>query len=222
MARAPLTGVAGLLVACLLLPLWSTRMEAPQYRGEEALRVAVYAGRVVGDIDEIEILNQYVGVHLPLDTPELTASPWVLGALLLGALVCLALRRRVRRLAAVALGATMLVVMVGGGALLQYRLYQMGHERSPEIMTGVPDFTPPLLGAKKIANFTATMSLGAGGWTYLAALALIGWSLWAAPGARRRGAEAAGDDPTVGPRRADEATVSGPRALRHAVPGSVR
>lgn len=151
-------------------------MEAPQYKGEEALEVHVYAGRVHGDLDEIELLNQYVGVHLPLDTPELAASPWVLGAFLVLALAALALPLAARRRTAFALCVLMVAVALGGGALLQYRLYEMGHERTSTIMEGVPDFTPPLLGSRKIANFVAHMSLGAGAWAYLGALILAAWS----------------------------------------------
>ena len=169
-------GAATLLAATLALPLWSTRMEAPQYKGDEALEVHVYAGRVHGDIGEIELLNQYVGVQLPLDTPELAAAPWVLAAFMIVALVALVLTTTARRRTAIALFLLMAAVLLSGGALLQYRLYQMGHDRSPTIMEGVPDFTPPLLGSKKIANFTAHMSLGVGAWAYLGALLLAAWS----------------------------------------------
>jgi len=171
-----MAGAAILLAATLVLPLWSTRMEAPQYKGSEALEVHVYAGRVHGDLHEIELLNQYVGVHLPLETPELAAAPWVLGAFLAITLGVQALPAAARRRAALGLSIVMAGVLLGGGALLQYRLYQMGHERTSTIMEGVPDFTPPLLGSKKIANFTAFMSLGAGAWAYLGALALAAWS----------------------------------------------
>jgi hypothetical protein len=57
-------------------------------------------------------------------------------------------------------------------------------------MTRVPDFTPPILGSAKIANFTATMSLGAGGWAYFGALLLVGWA------ARRPQAARQDDQPT--------------------------
>ncbi len=174
--RVGLAGAAILLALTLLLPLWSTRMEAPQYRDDEVLEVNVYAGRVSGDVHEIDLLNQYVGVHLPLDTPELRASPWVLGAFLAASLVALAMPAAVRRRVSILLCVLMILVLVGGGGLLQYRLYQMGHDRSPTIMTGVPDFTPPILGSKKIANFWAYMSLGSGGWAYLGAIVLVGWS----------------------------------------------
>jgi len=177
MARPALAGAAILLAATLALPLWTTRMESPQYQGDEVLEVHVYAGRVHGDIQEIEVLNQYVGVHLPLDTPELKAAPWVLGGLLIVSLAVLAMPLGVRRRTALGLCVLMVAVLLGGSALLQYRLYQMGHDRSPAIMEGVPDFTPPLLGAKKIANFTVHMSLGVGAWAYLVALFLVAWSV---------------------------------------------
>ena len=171
-----MAGAATLLAATLALPLWSTRMVAPQYKGEEALEVNVYAGRVHGDIREIELLNEYVGVHLPLDTPELAAAPWILGSLLTIAIVAMAVPVAARRRTALGLCILMVVILLGGGVLLQYRLYQMGHERSPTIMQGVPDFTPPLLGSQKIANFTVSMSLGVGAWAYLGALLLVAWT----------------------------------------------
>ncbi len=174
--RPALIAAALLIGLALLLPLWSTRMEAPQYKDEEALVVDVFAGRVRGDIHEIDLLNQYVGVHLPLDTPELEASPWILGALLALCLVAAALRPAGRRRAALGLSVLMAVVLLGGAGLLQYRLYEMGHDRSPSIMARVPDFTPPVLGSKKIANFWAHMSLGSGAFAYLGALLLTAWA----------------------------------------------
>lgn len=177
--RWALAGAAVLLAVSLVAPLWVTRMEAPQYRGEEALQVRVYAGRVTGDIHEINLLNQYVGVHLPLDTPELHGAAWMLGVLLALALAGTALPapRRRRALARTLLG-TMLVVAAGGFALLQYRLWQMGHVRERSALVGVPDFTPPVIGSEQIANFTAHMSIGWGGWAYAAALLLVAWVAW--------------------------------------------
>ena len=185
--RKSLALVAALLALALIAPLWSTRMEAPQYRNEEALSVKVYAGRISGDVEEVQTLNQYVGVHLPLDTPELKASPWGLGVLLILALATLAVPSAHRPKLAGVLFAALLLGAVGGGSLLQYRLYQMGHVRDHAILEGVPDFTPPLLGTAKIANFTATMSLGLGGWAYVAALVLTGWAIF---GENRQGTEA--------------------------------
>ncbi len=174
-----------LLAAALVLPVWSTRMEAPQYRNEEALQVHVYAGRVEGDVAEIQTLNQYVGVSLPLDTPELHAMPWVLGGLLAAALLVWSLPLRARPLATLLLGLAMTASAIGGGALLQYRLYQMGHVRTHTILEGVPNFTPPILGSAKIANFTVHMSLGTGGWSYGLAIVLVALALFVSRAEKR-------------------------------------
>ena len=52
-------------------------------------------------------------------------------------------------------------------------IFEVSH---PGIM--IPDFTPPVLGSKKIANFTVYMSLGMGGWAYGLALVLVGATAW--------------------------------------------
>lgn len=176
--RVMMGAVAALLAVSLLAPLWITRMEAPQYRDEEILEVRVSAGRVDGDLHEINLLNQYVGVRLPLDTPELQASPWLLGGLLACALVGTVLAPGRQRAVTWFLLGAMVLMAVGGLGLLQYRLWQMGHVRDKSVFVGVPDFTPPVLGSKKIANFTVYMSLGLGGWAYGLALALAGVTVW--------------------------------------------
>lgn len=172
-----LVSVALLIGSTFALPLWTTRMEAPQYKGDEALLVKVYAGRVTGDLKEIDVLNQYVGVHLPLEGAEIRLLPAVFGGLSLLALLAAVLSSRWHRRAIVGLATTLLVTGVAGLALLQYRLYQMGHERSEEVFAGVDDFTPPVLGSIHVANFDSTMALGAGGWLLLVAMLLCGATL---------------------------------------------
>src|SRR5689334_7594356 len=81
---------AGLLLASLKQPLWHLRMEAPQYREEEALRVNVFAGSMTGDLGEITVLNQYIGVHIPKELPQSKWLPLVLsGTAALGILASL-------------------------------------------------------------------------------------------------------------------------------------
>lgn len=164
--------LALLLASPFVLPLWHTKMEAPQYKGDEALEVSVYAGRVAGDLDEIENLNQYVGVRLPLDGPELRLVPVVFGVLCGLALAASLTPARWHRALATGLLALLLAVSVAGLGVLQLRLYQMGHDRGEQIMEGVPDFTPPVLGHIHVANFDASTRLGAGGWLLATAIAL--------------------------------------------------
>lgn len=167
--------IAFLLLLMLWLPLWSTRMEAAQYRGDEALQVEVYAGWIKGDIKELETLNRYIGVHMPLNPPELRAAVWVIGFLLTGVIVALFLPVSVQRRAVMMLFSLMILVGGGGAGLLQYRLYQMGHERSRSTIVGVANFTPPIFGSFKIANFRAHMRPELGTLAFLVAVALTGW-----------------------------------------------
>jgi hypothetical protein len=184
--RLVLAGTALLLAATLWLPLWSTRMESPQYHGDEALEVEVYAGGFTGDVDEIDRLNKYIGVRLPVDLPELDAGPWALGALIVLAAAGLALPAAWQRRAGTVLLGLMVALLLGAGALAQYRLYDLGHDRGQTPLARVNDFTPPILGSVKIQNFKVRTGLEAGGWTYVGAIALLaGGLVWT----RRGGAE---------------------------------
>jgi hypothetical protein len=47
-----------LLLAALKLPLWQMRLEAPQYRDQEALQIAVHPNALRGDVKELSVLQQ--------------------------------------------------------------------------------------------------------------------------------------------------------------------
>src|SRR6478672_9967011 len=72
------SAASALLVASLSLPVWKMRMDAPQYQGDEALKVAVYPGKMIGDLDEIQHVQQYAGIHAPTTLPQLQWLPKVL------------------------------------------------------------------------------------------------------------------------------------------------
>jgi copper chaperone NosL len=182
--RLVLIVVAGLLAASLFLPLWSTEMESPQYHGEEEIKVMVYPGWIRGNLREVETLNQYIGVHLPLDVPELRAAPWVIGGLLALVLISVALPTRFQRVAEIVDLSLMVACTLGGAVLLQYRLYQLGHVRTHAALARVPDFTPPILGEMRLANFEVHTGLMVGGWAFLGAIALTGLAIWMSRPAR--------------------------------------
>jgi len=172
--RLAAASILVLLVASMILPLWSTRMQSPQYRNEEQLHVYVYAGRVVGDLQELATLNQYVGVQLRTDGPELKIAPWGFALLALVAAMALFVPAPRRRSALRVVFALLMVTLLSGGSLLQYRLYEMGHNRGHTPFARIEDFTAPILGSKKIANFTVYTRAEAGGWALLAAFAISG------------------------------------------------
>ncbi len=154
---------SGLLLVSLRLPLWHMRMEAPQYRGPEALKVLVRPGSLEGNLGEIKILNQYIGVTIPDSLPQ---TRWLPVTLWLGAclgIVAVLLPLRARRLAVLAVAALVSGAMLAAAAQAQFQMYRIGHERDHHTaLRGVQDFTPPILGSKKLAQFELTSSLGPG------------------------------------------------------------
>ena len=162
-------------VAALKLPLWRLRMVAPQYRDEEALRINVFAGSMTGDLREINVLNQYIGVHVP---PVLPQSKWLPQVLVIGAVLGVlasVLPRAVRR------GALILVPVALCGAMgfaivqAKQQMHDIGHKRDAHTkMARVKNFDPPFLGTAKVAQFTITSWFGAGAYFLGVAIVLQG------------------------------------------------
>ena len=139
-------------------PLWRMHMVAPQY--PNGLDLDIYAHTVEGDLDEINMLNHYIGMAR-IDRASLSDLDWIPFAF--GALVLLTLR-----VAAVGDVRSLLDLLVlssyfGVFSLgrFYYRLYVFGHNLDPRAPFEVEPFTPPILGTQQIANFTTT-SLPAG------------------------------------------------------------
>ncbi|HEY6394098.1 MAG TPA: hypothetical protein VIX12_01700 [Candidatus Binataceae bacterium] len=173
-----LIAAATMLAASLFLPLWCTELEAPQYHGEDKVVVTVYPGRVTGNIREVQTLNQYIGVRLPLDAPELRMLPWALGGFLALTLGTVFLPSGLQKKAAIANFIIMAIGGMAGAASLQYRLYQLGHERTHSIMRGIQNFTPPILGSLRLANFHIETELQIGGWAFALAIVLTGVAIY--------------------------------------------
>lgn len=156
---------AAMLVASIRFPLWHMRLEAPQYRDEEALKVAVFPNKYGGDLREIKVLNQYIGVHVPEALPQFKWLPIVLLTGAAAGLLGNALPRSARRI-------TILAGCLGicGGVFVaavqaKSQMHDIGHKRDHHtILVGLRDFTPPFLGTSKIAQFTVTSGFGPGAW----------------------------------------------------------
>ena len=173
--RVLLVTAAVLTAASLLLPIWGVRMTAPQYP-DEALVLRIDRHGIGGDVREVETLQQYIGVRFPDQMPELEWLPAVvlsLAALLLaGAAAGQARAARVLRLVTVALFA---VFLAASAALVQKRLYDVGHDRDPNApLKAVKTFTPPLVGPARVGNFTVWSFPHAGAMFLLTAGLLAG------------------------------------------------
>jgi hypothetical protein len=133
----------------------------------------VTAGAIGGDVHEITTLQQYIGVRFPTRLPELRLlipAILTLSAVFLAAGL-LAGRGRWAGISAFVLA---IAFFAGSAALLQKRLYDVGHHRDPRApIRAVRDFTPPLVGPAKVGNFTVWSYPHAGALVLLAAAAAV-------------------------------------------------
>jgi hypothetical protein len=123
------------------------------------------------DIDNINELNHYIGMKIidPTAIPELHTMPWIIGALIVVALVAALWGKRTLLTAwlvgVVALGAT-------GLASFWHWSYDYGHNLDIQhAIIKIPGmvYQPPLIGTKQILNFTATSWPTIGAWLALTA-----------------------------------------------------
>jgi copper chaperone NosL len=158
------------------LPLWQINLEAPQY--PEGLGLYIYIneinGQHPGDLNKINNLNHYIGMKRiePDSIPELRIMPWVMrGLLVLG--ICVGLLGR-RQLLLVWIILFLAVAAVG---LYDYYLwgYDYGHNLDMDnAIIKIPgmSYQPPILGAKKLLNFTAVSLPGLAGWVAIISCAI--------------------------------------------------
>lgn len=175
-----LTAVASaLLLASLKLPLWQMRLEAPQYRDREALHIAVEPNAIRGDLRELTVLDQYIGVHVPPTLPQFRWLPTLLVAGSgLGVFAGL-LGKRFRSLALVLVSSVLVASLAFAAIQAMAQIRDIGHKRDARtVLAGVKDFTPPFLGSSKIAQFTVSSQFGLGAWLIGGALGLQLGAAW--------------------------------------------
>ena len=182
-----LTMLAGaLLLASLRLPLWQMRLEAPQYRDQEALHLTVHPDSLQGDLKELSVLDQYIGVHVP---PTLPQFQWLPGLLVAGAVsgfLASLLRRSLRRRALLGVVSVLAAALAFAAVQAMSQIHDIGHKRDHKtVLVGVRDFTPPFLGTNKIAQFTVSSRFGLGAWLIGGALALQLGAAWLSHAASR-------------------------------------
>ncbi len=167
-----LIAVAALLLGLVYVaPLWRIDLVAPQY--PEGLGMLIQVSDIEGvspnDLQNINGLNHYIGMAPiePDSIPELTVMPWIFGFFLVtGLLVALYGRRKLFFGWAVLFA---ILAIVGLADFYKWE-YDYGHNLDPTAAIQVPglSYQPPLIGSKKILNFTAKAWPGLGGWAALA------------------------------------------------------
>ncbi len=133
-----------------VLSVWTMHLWAPQY--PEGLTLEIYANTIQGDLQKINTLNHYVGMHpiTPNDFKEFTYLPQLLTLFGLTALLAALVNRR-------------WVAMLGWFAFTGFAVYMFsdyarwlwhyGHDLDPRAAIKLPAFTPPFIGYAKMANF---------------------------------------------------------------------
>lgn len=169
-------GAAFLLLVSLLLPYWVLNLDAPQF--PDGLQIKAHVNRLVGDVTELEGLNHYVGLQSFEDGAVFERSIAVIAIITLSMLVVAALRVHSRWVVVLVLPA--LVFPIVFMADLQYWLWNYGHNLDPlaPFAAAVGEFTPPIFGPAKIAQFTTLALPGLGFVLAIGASALIGTGLW--------------------------------------------
>ena len=174
-ARGLVAAAGVAMLAAIFLPLWQMTMISNQY--PEGLRMWIYTYTLRGDLQEINTLNHYIGMH-PLDAEhfaELRILPFSFG---LGALLCVvaaALRRRWVTTIVLAGG---LVSGLGSMVILLYELYNYGHNLDPRAPIDIPPFMPPPIGSNQLANFHVTSYFHLGSLLFILAIVLLAVALW--------------------------------------------
>ncbi|RPI57617.1 MAG: hypothetical protein EHM55_01140 [Acidobacteria bacterium] len=164
---------AAIVAIAAWLPYWGFLMSAPQYP-DESLTLLVSHRGIAGDVQEVETLQQYIGVRFPEHLPELEWLPptmMALAALLaIGAFAGAGLAGRLLRWAGVGV---FVVLLLASAATVQRRLWDVGHVRDRHApITAVKDFTPRLFGPTKVGNFTVWSFPHVGGIALVAAMTL--------------------------------------------------
>ena len=141
--------VAALLAASAFLPIWISKLVAPQY--PKGLWLFVFGGRMEGDLREINGLNHYIGMRTisPEAVPDLGLWPITLLGAGIVAMVGIFAGGRLGRLARLGLW----LVPIGTLVDIQRWLYAFGHSLDPEAALRLQPFTPLVVGPTKIWNF---------------------------------------------------------------------
>jgi hypothetical protein len=172
-----LVAVAGLVLALLYVtPMWRIDLGAPQY--PEGLGMRIWVNQIEGakpnDLQNINGLNHYIGMKAihPDEIAELRFMPWVVAGLIAGALLVAVVGKR-----ALLFGYTALYAAIAAAGLYDFWKweYDYGHNLDPTAAIRIPgaSYQPPLIGAKKILNFTASSWPDVGGVAAFVSLGLV-------------------------------------------------
>ena len=150
------------LIAVYFVPLWNISLEAPQY--PEGLGMQIWLNKITGDLQTINGLNHYIGMKTihPDSIEELKIMPFVIGFIIFAGLLVFLFNKKSFLL-------SWIIIIIVTGTIGMYDFwnweYDYGHNLDPTAAIKVEgmNYQPPLIGSKKLLNFTATSTPDIGG-----------------------------------------------------------
>ena len=147
------------MLPSVFLPTWTIKLKAPQY--PKGLELRIHPNTVGGDVQEVNLLNHYVGMHA-IQADEFTEFRFIpffilrfFGFALLTALIGQIAIAAIGWLDFVLFGIVMLFT-------LQHWLFEYGHDLSPEAPLRLEPFTPHFIGATHVGQFSVASWPAAG------------------------------------------------------------
>jgi copper chaperone NosL len=171
-----LTGAAILLVISIFLPYWQITLYAPQY--PNGLTVVSYVNHLGGRVDEVNILNQYIGMKPLQDAAQLEKR---VAVVMIGVLALLLVAAaEVHSPWASLLSIPAALFPLGFLADLQYWLANFGLHLDPNapLNLSVKPFVPRALSVGHIGQFESIALPSAGLVLSIIASVLIVTGLW--------------------------------------------
>ncbi|HTV55019.1 MAG TPA: cytochrome C [Terriglobia bacterium] len=171
-----LTGAAVLLLISVFLPYWQITMYAPQY--PNGLTVVSYVNHLGGRVDEVNILNQYIGMRPLQDAAQFEKRIAVAAVVALALLLVAAVEVHSPWAALLSIPAALFPL--GFLADLQYWLANFGLHLDPHapLNMSVKPFIPRALGVGHIGQFSTQALPAAGLILSIIASGLIIAGLW--------------------------------------------
>jgi len=158
-----------LLIISIFLPYWKMDLAAPQY--PKGLHITAYANRLVGDLNEINGLNHYIGMRPLEEAAQFEKSVSIIAIASLSLLMLAAIFVHTKWVVLLVIPAIFMPILFLVD--LQWWMRQFGTHLDPAapLSNAIKPFVPSVLGSGKIAQFETLASPGAG--LYLATLASI-------------------------------------------------
>lgn len=171
LSRALVIIASLLLLLTYFFPMWRISLWAPQY--PEGLSLFIWADKLSGDVQTVNILNHYIGMAHIEDAsfPELQFFPKIFTGLFIMGLLVAAIGRK--------WGTTLFAISnlsFASWAMVDFYNweYQFGHNLNPDAAIKMEDmvYQPPLIGEKLFLNITASSWPDIAGFAFSATVAI--------------------------------------------------